>query len=244
MLQMFSHQRGLSSGEPAVGESSVTSSSSILPTTDDLDEVLADSEHFIEELRASLPLERSMYFSPFKYVMSKISSSDSSNEKLASVYRSLLPKIDGVEAVLRTKVIELIQKKQVLQEQGRFLKTRLDSCIIFNGDMVNSNDHFIDELRDFVGRLSKECTVVNDILMFNTELIRQNLIQVTILCLLFSGSPRIIANQHFFLLLRQLITQKDVDLLTLHGLIRLDCLLRRSSSPTLIMQSSQTTSSA
>lgn len=197
MLKIFSHQRGLEdeqqqdssvsslvSAATATASTTGTTAKTFLPS-DDLDELLADSEHFIQELRASLPSDN-QGFSPFKYIMSRFNTSSSAsngngthrNEKLETVYKSLLPKIDDVELVLRGKVCELVLKKQALQEQGRFLKTRLDACIIYNGDVVQSRDVFISHVRDFVSRLSAECNVLKNVVLFNIELIRQQLIQV------------------------------------------------------------------
>jgi hypothetical protein len=91
-----------------------------------------------------------------------------------------MPKIDIVETCLRKKVVEVSEKRMALKEQGRFLKTRLDACIIFNGDELNRLRIEVEDLRLYVEKLSRDFSAVKQLLLFNSELIRQRLVQVCV----------------------------------------------------------------
>ena len=53
----------------------------------------------------------------------------------------------------------------------------LDACIIYNGDAVREKDRIIDYVRGFISQLQQEYVDSKNLLAFNTELIRQKLIQ-------------------------------------------------------------------
>ena len=53
----------------------------------------------------------------------------------------------------------------------------LDACIIYNGDAVREKDRIIDDLRGVISKLQQEYVDSKHLLAFNTELIRQKLIQ-------------------------------------------------------------------
>ena len=179
MLNIFSqHQRG-----PKLEEKfpiSETNGKTFLPS-DDLDELLRDSEHFINELKASLPSHSS--FSPLKYIFNGWRNNNNNvntsniDDKYEKLFKSILPKIEDVEKVMREKLLEVSNKKLALIEQGRFLKIRLDSCIIYNGDVVNEKDKYIFDFREYVSKLSGEYKYHTEMLDFNTELTRQRLVQ-------------------------------------------------------------------
>ena len=95
------------------------------------------------------------------------------------MYKTLLARMDLMEAQLKGKMVELVSKKQALQEQGRHLKTRLDSCIDFNGGVVIETDHYIDVVKDCVGKVTLEYTSMKEVLHSCSYLCRLSLPFIT-----------------------------------------------------------------
>ena len=97
--------------------------------------------------------------------------------KLAAIYKNFSPKIKSVEDSLREKMTEVVEKKRALTDQARYLKTRLDSCIIYNGDKLKEKESLVTDIRTSVSKLTVESGAVKSMLMFNTEILRQKIIQ-------------------------------------------------------------------
>ena len=92
--------------------------------------------------------------------------------KLYTVYESLVPRIRDSEKQLRMLLGDVVEKKNALKIQGRYLQVRLDSCIKFNQEKLIESSKPLDHLRFMVNKLSTESTFVKCMVSFNHEILR------------------------------------------------------------------------
>lgn len=140
--------------------------------TKTFDALMTESESFLEHIRA-IPDPQGNYLIKFNAWRSK-----RRDKGLYVTMTSLIRRIKAAEEQLRDAIIQIVEKKLALRDQARHLKSRLNSCIIYNTEFVESQENFVEEMRDIVNGLSSESADVKAAVTFNIELVRQKNFQI------------------------------------------------------------------
>ena len=135
---------------------------------ENLDILLKETDEIIKELEVALKPNKDF----FKLLRRRSSKKDECKDP-ASVYKTLSPQIQENEMALRRKISEAIEKKQAFLDQALYLKERIDSCIIFNGNKIRNLDTVISEIQDTIERICTQIKLDTQSLSFNTEIIKQ-----------------------------------------------------------------------
>jgi hypothetical protein len=135
------------------------------------DALMAESEHFLEQIRA-IPEFQGSYLLKFNAWRSK-----RRDKGLHHTMTGLIRRIKSTEELLRDNIIQIVEKKLALRDQARHLKCRLKSCIAYNMEYVQSQENYVEEMRKSVNGLSAESSDVKAAVAFNCELVRQKIIQ-------------------------------------------------------------------
>lgn len=135
------------------------------------DALMNESEAFLEQIR-SIPEFEGNYLLKFKAWRSK-----RRDKNLYLTMTGLIRRIKSAEEQLRDTIIQVVEKKLALRDQARHLKCRLNSCIKYNTNFVQSQEHFVEDMRNNVNGLSSESSDIKAAVAFNCELVRQKIIQ-------------------------------------------------------------------
>ena len=135
------------------------------------DALMTESESFLEQIR-SIPEFEGNYLLKFKAWRSK-----RRDKNLFLTMTNLIGRIKASEEQLRDTIIQVVEKKLALRDQARHLKCRLNSCITYNTDFVQSQEQFVEGMRNNVNGLSSESSDLKAAVAFNCELVRQKIIQ-------------------------------------------------------------------
>lgn len=136
------------------------------------DELLNDSEVFLEQISSIPETEQGVFLTKFKAWMSK-----RRDRHLYLTMKILIRRIKAYEEQLRDNIIQIVEKKLALRDQARHLKCRLNSCIDYNSNFVQSQEEFVEDMRQSVNGLSAESSDLKAAVAFNCELVRQSIVQ-------------------------------------------------------------------
>jgi len=92
--------------------------------------------------------------------------------KLMAMYSSLVPRIIEAEKVLRNIIGEVVEKKNALRVQAKYLNVRLATCLQHNKSLLDASETPVVDLRSHVDDLCNESAMLKAMLLFNKEVLR------------------------------------------------------------------------
>lgn len=144
---------------------------------EDADNLLKECEQFIEEMKSEL------FVLPFVPSFSMIASNVRAwrakrrDTKLQSTYQTLQPKLAISEKALRKTIGEVVEKKITLRNQARHLLFRLEKCIDYNRELLSLTEIPLEDTRNYVNILSQESTLLKNMLNFNFEILKMQVLE-------------------------------------------------------------------
>lgn len=159
-------KRAFPAGENAVMEESFSQFVDF-EVINDATELVKECELFLSEAQSDIV---SLPFNALSRIRNwRVKRRDS---KLAGVYENLVPRIQNMERLLRNMIGDVVERKNALRIQARFLQMRLESCIDYNNVMLDRASKPLEELRTIVNKVTAESTSVKNMMAFYGEIMR------------------------------------------------------------------------
>lgn len=92
--------------------------------------------------------------------------------KLNNTYSTLLPRLIETEKALRQIMGDVVEKKNSLRMQARYLQVRLNTCMEVNRTLLRDTDEPLKEIRESIDSLSGESLRLKEMSLFNREILR------------------------------------------------------------------------
>jgi hypothetical protein len=129
-------------------------------------DIVADCEAFMKQVREQMNESRtpSRRFSFF--------STDAPLQDLDAIMTGILQKIEVAEEKLRTRMIEMTEKKAALKDQAAYLKDRVESCILYNRSEMDSMEKQSSIIRKLVNDYSDRCSSLKVMLSFSEDVVK------------------------------------------------------------------------
>eukprot|EP01038_Epipyxis_sp_PR26KG_P010107 gene10107-13583_t len=133
---------------------------------EDADQLLGECEVF------TVQAKQGMISLPFTIPSLKNWRTKRRDNKLMIMYDNLYPRVLAAEKVLRNIIGEVVEKKIALRTQAKYLQIRLQTCIKFNRDILSISENPLEDMREFVNKLSNESATLKTMILFNKEILR------------------------------------------------------------------------